>query len=357
MFDSFGSQPAVCTVPDPTCPPDGAVVAVRATGVCRSDWHAWMGHDSSVVVPHVPGHEFSGVVIEVGSQVRRWRPGQRVTAPFVHACRACATCRAGDEQVCPHQSQPGFTRWGSFADAVVVEHADTNLVALPDELGFVEAASLGCRFATAYRAVVHHGRPAPGDWLAVYGCGGVGLAAVMVAASRGARVVAVDIAPEALRLARALGAEVVLDAREADVARRVREVTGGGARLSLDAIGRAAVLADALAGLRPRGRHVQVGLLLGRDADPAIDMGLVVGREIEVVGSHGMAAHHYGEMLAEIASGRLDPAALVVRTVGLDEASRALTTLDSAALPGTTVVVLGAAGTGPAGPAGGQEYP
>jgi len=349
VFDAFGSEPVVRSVADPVCPPHGAVVAVQATGVCRSDWHGWMGHDSSIALPHVPGHEFSGIVAEVGAQVQRWRPGARVTAPFVHACGECPTCRAGDQQVCPNQSQPGFTRWGSFADAVVVEHADTNLVALPDSLGFVEAASLGCRFATAYRAVVHHSRPSVGDWVAVYGCGGVGLSAVMVARSRGARVVAVDVGREALRLARSFGAEIVVDARDGEVAARVREATGGGAQHSIDAIGRATVVADALAGLRPRGRHVQVGLLLGDDARPAVDLGLVVARELEVVGSHGMAARHYGEMLAEIATARLDPAALVVRTVGLDESARALTTLDSAPQVGTTVVVVGAGGTDPAG--------
>ena len=349
LYDAFGAMPAVRDVPDPECPPDGAVVAVRATGVCRSDWHGWMGHDPSIALPHVPGHELAGVVEEVGAGVQRWRPGDRVTAPFVNACGSCATCRAGEQQVCPYQTQPGFTHWGSFAERVLVAGADTNLVALPEALGFVEAASLGCRFATAFRAVVHHGRPRPGEWLAVYGCGGVGLSVVMVAASRAVRVVAVDVSPEALRLAGVLGAEETVDARDGDVVRRVREITSGGAHHSVDAIGRATALAEALAGLRPRGRHVQVGLLLAGDACPAVDMGSVVARELEVIGSHGMAAHHYPEMLGEIVAGRLDPAGLVARTVDLDGAAEALVSLDSKPRVGTTVVVVGGDGPGQVG--------
>jgi D-arabinose 1-dehydrogenase-like Zn-dependent alcohol dehydrogenase len=129
----------------------------RATGLCRSYWHAWMGHEP-VPLPHVPGHEFAGVIDQVGADIDGWSVGDRVTAPFVYACGACAQCLAGDQQICDRQEQPGFTRWGSFAERVVVTHAQTNLVRLPDALGFAEAASLGCRFATAYRAVVVQGR-------------------------------------------------------------------------------------------------------------------------------------------------------------------------------------------------------
>src|SRR5215212_8020910 len=201
VVEAFGSVPQLRDMPDPTCPPDGALVRVEATGLCRSDWHALAGHDPDVALPHVPGHEFAGVVAEAGADVAGWRPGDRVTAPFVNACGRCGPCRAGDQQVCARQRQPGFSHWGSFADLVVVDRADVNLVRLPPEVDAVTAAALGCRFATAFRAVTQVGRAAPGEWVAVHGCGGVGLSAVLVAVAAGARVVAVDVRRPALDLA------------------------------------------------------------------------------------------------------------------------------------------------------------
>src|SRR4051812_16501824 len=198
-------MPRVATVPDPAPGEHGAVVRVQATGRCRSDWHGWMGHDPDIVrFPHVPGHELAGVVEAVGARVGRWQPGDRVTVPFVCACGTCEQCAAGQHQVCDRQTQPGFTHWGSFAELVALDWADVNLVPLPDAVGFDAAAGLGCRFATAYRAVLQVGRLAPGEWVAVHGCGGVGLSAVMIAVAAGARVVAVDLSDDALALARSL---------------------------------------------------------------------------------------------------------------------------------------------------------
>jgi alcohol dehydrogenase len=341
VVDAVASAPTVREVAEPECPASGVVVRVAATGVCRSDWHAWMGHDP-VALPHVPGHELAGVVLRVGADVRRWAVGSRVTVPFVCACGSCAACLRGDLQVCLRQTQPGFTTDGSFAEQVALHHADVNLVALPDAVDDVTAAALGCRFATAYRAVVHLAGVKEKEWVSVHGCGGVGLSAVMVAASRGAHVVAVDVSPAALEWADRLGAEVTLDAREGHVATAVRELSGGGADVSIEALGSRATLTDALAGLRPRGRHVQVGLVLGDQALPPVDMGLVVSRELQLFGSHGMAARDYPAMLAEIADGRLRPGLLVARVVGLDDAPAALMALGASGQgPGTTVVVPG----------------
>jgi alcohol dehydrogenase len=277
-------------------------------------------------------------VTAVGPQVANWRPGARVTVPFVCACGSCAACAAGDQQVCERQTQPGFTQPGSFAEYVAIGHADANLVAVPEEMTAGTAASLGCRFATAFRAVVQVGAVAAGEWVAVHGCGGVGLSAVMIAVAAGARVVAVDVAPAALELARTLGATVVVDASPgsdgADVAALVREATGGGARLSIDALGSATTCANSIMSLRRRGRHVQVGLLPGRTAVP---MDRVIAYELSVLGSHGMAARSYPAMLGMIAAGRLRPDLLVTRTIGLDEAGPALAAIGS--FPGVTVIV------------------
>jgi alcohol dehydrogenase len=339
LYERFGQPPRLTTVPDPTPPPDGAVIAVRATGICRSDWHAWMGHDPDIVLPHVPGHEFAGVVHAVGPRVRRFGGGERVTTPFVSACGACPECRAGDQQVCRAQTQPGFSHWGSFAGLVVVHHADHNLVPLPDTLGDAAAASLGCRFVTAFRAVVDQGEVRAGQWVAVHGCGGVGLSAVMIAAAAGARVIAVDIDEGALALARSLGAVATVDAGHSPhTAEAVMEVSGGGVHLSLDAVGQPDTCVASVESLRRRGRHVQVGLLLGEQARPPIPMDRVVAHELRILGSHGMQAHRYDEMLALITAGRLDPSKLLGRTISLEGASAALTTMDRASTPGVTVV-------------------
>jgi alcohol dehydrogenase len=341
VFDEYGALPTLRQVAEPVCPEDGVLIRVRASGVCRSDWHAWKGHDP-VALPHVPGHELAGLVETVGPAVTRWRAGDRVTVPFVCGCGRCEYCLAGEAQVCPDQTQPGFTGPGSFADLVAIHAADTNLVHLPDRVDFVTAASLGCRFATAYRALTAHGCVREGDWLAVHGCGGVGLSAVMVGVALGARVVAVDVRTAALELARDLGAEVIVDGREADdTAAAVREVTGGGAHVSLDALGSPTTAAASVRSLRRRGRHVQVGLLLGPDSTPPLPMDRVVAQELEIYGSHGMAARDYDAMLALVADGTLQPGRLVGQVIGLETAGDALAAMDHpSSTAGMTVVRL-----------------
>ena len=342
IFDEFGARPEVREVPDPAPRSGGAVIRVEATGLCRSDWHGWQGHDPDIRPPHVPGHEFAGVVTAVGAGVRGWRPGDRVTAPFVCACGRCPACLAGDQQVCERQTQPGFTHWGSFAEYVAVQDADVNLVRLPDELDYPAAAALGCRFATAFRAVVSQGRVAAGEWVAVHGCGGVGLSAVMISAACGAQVVAVDVAPGALELASSFGATVCLDGSTLTgpgaVAAAVREATGGGAHLSLDALGSHATCTASIESLRRRGRHVQVGLLPAAQGRPVLPMDLVIAYELELRGSHGMAAHAYPELLRLVTAGVLRPAELITRTIGLDEVPHALATMDRPAPGGMCLI-------------------
>ncbi|GAB3355515.1 zinc-binding dehydrogenase [Modestobacter lapidis] len=335
VFEEFGGPLTVRSVPDPVPAPDGVVVRVGASGICRSDWHAWSGHDPDVVLPHVPGHELAGTVAAVGPRVRSWVVGDRVTVPFVCACGRCAPCREGAGQVCLRQTQPGFTHWGSLAELVALDAADVNLVALPPELAFGTAAGLGCRFATAFRAVTGVARVRPGEWVAVHGCGGVGLSAVQVAVAAGARVVAVDVSPAALDLARQLGAEHVVPGT-ADVPGAVTELTGGGAHVSLDAAGSAVTCVNSIRGLRPRGRHVQVGLLPPAVGRPEIPMELVVAGELAVLGSHGMAAADYPPMLSLIAAGRLRPDLLVTRELALADAGPALAAVGRE--PGIAVV-------------------
>jgi alcohol dehydrogenase len=271
--------------------------------------------------------------------VRHWSPGDRVTVPFVCGCGVCGYCRDGDSHVCPDQTQPGFTGPGSFAELVAIHAADTNLVRLPDGLDYVTAASLGCRLATAYRALVTHGRLARGQWLAVHGCGGVGLSAVLVGAALGARVVAVDVSAAAAERARVLGAAHVVTAP--DPAAAVVDLTGGGAHVSVDAAGSPATAVASVRCLRRRGRHVQVGLLFAEQSTPPLPMDRLVAHELSVHGSHGMPAHQYPELLALVADGTLDPALLVGRVIGLDGVADALMAMGGPAVtPGMTVARL-----------------
>lgn len=343
VYDAHGREPELRDVPIPAPPVGGVVVQVSATGVCRSDWHAWMGHDP-VRLPHVPGHELVGTVSAVGVGVQRWHEGDRVTVPFVCGCGVCVWCRQGDPQVCPRQTQPGFTGWGSFAEYVALHAADANLVPLPDALGDVEAAALGCRFATAYRALTSHGRLRAGQWLVVVGVGGVGLSAVSIGVALGARVIAVDVTPAALALAARLGAQrTVLSCETMSpqaIAERVRVLTDGGAHVGLDAVGMPATARTSVLSLRRRGRHVQAGLLLGADSTPPLPMDRVIAQELSIHGTHGLAAHEYPAML-DLVAARIDLSTLVGRVITLDEAPGALANVGGPATQaGMTVVDL-----------------
>jgi len=320
IFHEFRQPLKIENVPDPITPDDGVVVQVKANGICRSDWHGWMGHDSDVRLPHVPGHELAGVVIETGKNIRRFNQGDRVTIPFAVGCGACPQCLSGNQQICDNYFQPGFTAWGSFAQYVALRYADTNLVRLPEGMDFVESASLGCRFITAFRAVIAQGRVAPGEWVAVHGCGGLGLATIMIAHALGAQVIGVDIKDESLELARSVGTRHVIHARrDGQVASAIHELTGGGAHVSIDALGSLETCRNSVLSLRKRGRHVQVGLMVADYKEPPIPLNVVIAKELEIVGSHGMQAHAYEPMLQMILARRLNPKALITKTVTLEE--------------------------------------
>lgn len=325
FYEQFGGPITIETLPDPTPPDDGVVVAVKANGICRSDWHGWQGHDPDIHLPHVPGHELAGEIVAVGKRVTNWHIGDRVTAPFVLGCGTCPDCTRGDQQVCPNQQQPGFTYWGAFAEYVAIPFAEVNLVTIPDALDYADVASLGCRYATAFRAVVTQANLRAGEWIAIHGCGGVGLSAVQLAAAMGANVIAVDIKPDALALADAVGATVTINASKLDAVEAVRDASGGGTHVAVDALGSAVTARNAILGLRRRGRHVQVGLLGGEDADPPMPLGRVIAWELEIIGSHGLQAHAYPDMLNMIAQGSVDPSLLLTERVAMAEVPAILT--------------------------------
>ena len=342
QFETFGGSVSVADRTDPVPSVDGVVIAVESTGLCRSDWHGWQGHDSDITtLPHVPGHELAGTIAAVGPAVRAFHVGDRVTVPFVCGCGSCRYCDRGDAQVCPDQWQPGFSGPGSFAEYVAIPRADFNLVALPENVSMDAAAALGCRFSTAYRAVAHVGAVQSGENVVVLGCGGVGLSIIMVAVARGARVIPVDTESGALSLAELFGADGLVNANaQADVTIAIRDLLPAGADVTFDALGSIDTCRAAVESLRPGGRHVQVGLLPPAEVSDraSVPMHLVIGRELSILGSHGMSARGYPEMLALVAEGRLDPQRLVTRTLRLDEAPIALERMGFDPHPGVTVI-------------------
>ena len=338
-YETFGGPVSLQNLPDPAPSPSGVVISVKASGLCRSDWHGWMGHDPDIRLPHVPGHELAGEIVATGKNVTRWRIGDRVTVPFVGGCGSCPQCVSGNHQICDRQFQPGFTHWGSFAELVAINYADVNLVRLPDEMNVVTAASLGCRFVTSFRAVVAQGRVSGGEWVAVHGCGGVGLSAIMIANALGANVIAIDISDEKLHFAKNIGAIATVNAATSpDVVGQIQEISDGGAHVSIDALGSASTCFNSIANLRKRGKHVQIGLMTGNHRHPKIPMDTVIANELEIVGSHGLQAHKYPTLLAMIASGKLQPERLIGKTISLTEAAIALTQMDSFSGTGITVI-------------------
>ncbi|MCB8976619.1 MAG: zinc-dependent alcohol dehydrogenase family protein [Ardenticatenaceae bacterium] len=339
VYEAFQQPITIQNVPDPTPTADGVVLEVKATGLCRSDWHGWMGHDPDITPPHVPGHELAGVVTAVGQDVHLWQIGDRVTLPFVCGCGHCPQCLSGNHQVCDHQFQPGFTHWGSFAEYVAIQYADINLVRLPESVAFETAASLGCRFVTSFRAIVDQGKVRGGEWVGVHGCGGVGLSAIMIASALGANVVAIDIADDKLDFAQQIGAVATINAAQTDdVVSAVKEITDGGVHVSIDALGSAITCFNSIANLRKRGRHVQVGLMTGDHKHPTIPMNQVIAHELEIYGSHGMQAHNYPALLRMIEAGKLQPQKLIGQTISLEETAVALPQMDS--FPGLGIQII-----------------
>jgi alcohol dehydrogenase len=346
VLREYGEPLEIEDVPAPDPDPHGLVVETEACGICRSDWHAWQGHgewaDDRVPRGQILGHEPAGTVVSVGDSVDRFREGDRVAVPFNLGRGDCDHCRNGRGNVCENGLALGFESDapGAFAERVHVPHADYNAVELPPGVSPVEMAGLGCRFATAYHGLAHRADPTPGDWVAVHGCGGVGLSAVHVADALGANVVAVDLDDEKLAKARELGADETVNARQvADVPERVRDATGGGAHVSVDALGVAETCRNSVASLRERGQHLQLGLTTDEErGEVSLPTDAMTMNEIAFLGSRGMPPTRYGELLRMMDRDSVSPAALVTNEVALDAVPDRLAAMSDYGTVGIEVV-------------------
>ncbi len=316
---------------DPDCGPRDAIIKVEACGICRSDYTLWNGGMGWMgIVPQLPavlGHEYCGVVEEVGSEVPGFQKDDRVVSPFCHACGTCEFCTAGHQNVCANTQIPSIHYTGGYASYTKVANADVNLVKLPAAISFPEAAGMGCRFITAYHGVVDQAAVRDGEWVAVFACGGVGLAAVNIASALGANVIAVSRNEGKLALAKKLGATHTITAGP-DAPNKIVDLTGGGAHVSVDALGAADTAIPAIMSLRTRGRHLRLGVSNKKEQGQiSLPVDLILFRELSVVGSFGMQAARFPEMLRMVESGRLNPGLLVGDTVALEKASDVLASM------------------------------
>ncbi|KYD13254.1 Alcohol dehydrogenase [Caldibacillus debilis] len=315
-------------VPEPTPGPDDAVIRIEACGICRTDWHSWQGDFSWIglapELPITPGHEFGGIVEEVGKNVKSFRPGDRVTVPFHWGCGRCDYCKKGRPNLCENLKIYGLVSGleGGYAEYILIPNADFNLIKLPENVDGLTAAAAGCRYMTGYHGVVR-GNVKPGDWVAVQGAGGVGLSAIQVATALGAQVIAVDIDDEKLENAKKEGAVAVVNAKKENVPEAIKEITKGGAHVGLDALGIKDTVLNSVLSLRKGGRHVQIGLTTSAEGGyVSLPVDLITASEIEFVGSLGNPQPDYSGLLALISSGRLNPKRLVEQEVSLSDVNR-----------------------------------
>jgi alcohol dehydrogenase len=337
VYNTFNGAIEIKQVDDPVVTETEAIIEVKASGICRSDWHGWKGHDPDIQLPHVPGHEFSGIVKEVGSKVTLFQIGDRVTVPFCCGCSTCPQCMKGNQHICDQHFQPGFTHWGSFAQYVQIKNADFNLVKLPSSIDFVSAAGLGCRFITAFHGIVNQGKVDNSMFVAIHGCGGVGLSAIMIAAVYGAKVIAIDINEENLQKAKSFGVEYTIDACREEVVDKVREITNGGANLSMDALGSHETSINSINCLAKKGKHIQVGIL-GSENTIIVSTADLIAKEIELIGSHGMPLANYNTIFDLITNKKIDLSLLIDRTVKLEDVDQELLNMDTYSNSGMVII-------------------
>lgn len=347
VLADYGEPVEIQDVDRPTADPDQVVVETAACGICRSDWHAWQGDwDWLGAQPprgQILGHEPAGTVVEVGGDVETVAEGDRVAVPFNLSDGRCHYCKNGLSNLCETIVPLGLAEPapGAFAEAFPVRAADQNVVTLPDDVDFVDMAGLGCRFVTAFHGLSHRADVSPGDWVAVHGCGGVGLSAVHIADALGANVVAVDIRDEKLEWAVSMGADVTINATDVDdLPREVMAVTDGGADVSVDALGVAETCRNSVASLRRRGQHLQIGLTTSEErGEVSLPTDAMVMKEITFLGSFGMQPTRFGEIFRMIEHGSIDPGALVSETVALDDVPdrlAAMSQFDTVGIPVVT---------------------
>jgi alcohol dehydrogenase, propanol-preferring len=324
MFFGPGQPFEIEEVATPEPGPGQVLVEVAACGVCHSDLH-YTDHNVPTFKkpPLILGHEASGRVAALGEGVSAWTEGDRVLLPTVYGCGLCDACRRGRENICNDSVMFGNNVDGAFAEYIAV--SQNTLFALPQELPLIESCIIADAITTPYHAVANRGRVRPGDAVAVFGCGGIGLNVVQLAATAGGQVIAVDILAEKLEWARKLGAVATVNAKQFDrVDKEIRRLSGGGVDVAFEAIGLPATQEMAFASTRNGGRLV----LVGYSAKPmTLNSGRTMYREMEVVGSLGCPASEYPKVIELARAGRIRVKEMVTAQFPLEQINQAFDTL------------------------------
>ncbi|TAN48475.1 MAG: alcohol dehydrogenase [Betaproteobacteria bacterium] len=317
-----GEPLALAEVPVPEPAPDEVVVKVAACGLCGTDLHLAVAGDIPVErTPITLGHEGAGVVAAAGRDAKRLREGDRVVLFPAAYCGACRFCLQGRHSLCERSKVYGMARDGALAEYVAAP--ERAVIPLPDAVPFEIGAIVTDGVATPFHALRSRGRLRAGETVAVFGCGGLGTHAVMLARLMGAaRIAAVDVDEKALARARALGADVAIDMRQGDPAKAIRAAFGRGADLALEFVGLPETVEAAIRSLDKAGRAVISGVGMGRAALPPLLA--FVGREQAVLGSFGMDRADIEDLLALVAAGRLDLSGSISARYPLAQANAAL---------------------------------
>ncbi len=308
-------------IPTPEPGPGDLLIKVAACGLCHTDL-SYIDHGVPTFKqpPLILGHEISGTVAELGAGVNHWQVGAHVLLPAVYGCGSCQMCRTGRENICENMVMFGNHEDGGYAEFVLAPAKDT--IALPDEIPLVEGAIIADAVTTPYHAVINRGQVKPGDSVVVFGCGGIGINIVQMAASVGAQVIAVDIADSKLEWAKKLGAAATINPKNVDrIDKEVRKLTAGGARIGFEAIGNPVTQEQTFASLGTGGRLVLVGYA---PKPMSLNSGRVMFREMEVIGSLGCRAADYPRVLELARLGKIKVKELVTRKFPLEAINQAL---------------------------------
>jgi 6-hydroxycyclohex-1-ene-1-carbonyl-CoA dehydrogenase len=323
VFEGVAPGLRVQDVPRPVPGPGEVLVQVAACGLCGTDLHYLLGEaETAKPPPIILGHEISGIVRELGVGATGPTVGTRVLIPPVLPCGNCRLCRTGRENVCANLRMVGNHLNGGFAEFVAVPSRD--LVILPEDLPLAESAVIADALSTPYHAVVNRARVQPGEWVVLVGCGGLGTSALQFARLAGAHVIAVDVQPERLERARALGAAETLNARESDVPKAVRKLTHGGADVALELVGSPETFTTTVSSLRRGGRACVVGY--SHHSAP-LPLGRLMFFEQEILGSLGCRPADYPVIVELVRRGRVRLEPIVTGRVGLEGIPEALNDL------------------------------
>jgi alcohol dehydrogenase, propanol-preferring len=335
VLEQFGEPFITKEVPTPAIAPHEALVRVRNVGVCGTDVKIRANRMGLGVIPLIMGHEIAGEVAEVGSEVRGFVPGDRVIVNFYVTCGRCQFCRGGRDTLCTEVRQHGFSVDGGFAE--YLKTPGVNLCKVPDHVPLEHACILGDAVATSYHAITKRAQVRPGTTLALVGVGGVGLHALQMARLAGGWVIAVDVNDARLELARALGADAVIDARSGPFHEAVRKLTDGqGVDVVLEFVANHQTLPSSYLSVKRAGRLVFVGYT------PQLPMSVMphelVRNELEIVGSRANSKQELQETMDLVARGRIKP--IVDRILPLAEIEGAFAALREGRPLGRNVLTI-----------------